>query len=198
VRVSPGKADAPGTLEAMRVVGGRTRGRRLKSPPGRDVRPTADRVREAVFDVLASMGAIEGAAVVDLFAGSGALAIEALSRGAARATLVERDPSALEAIRSNLENTGFTSSAQVVASDVHTWLRRRGSVAADVVFCDPPYGFEEWQDVVGRLVAPVLVLESDREVNAPVGWNVLRARRYGTTVVTVLEPVARVSRKGGV
>lgn len=153
-------------------------------------------MREAVFDVLSSMGAVEGAGVLDLFAGTGALAVEALSRGASSAVLVERDRAALEAIRSNLQTAEVSAFAEVVGAEVLSWLRRRGTFRADLVFCDPPYGFDEWEPVLGRLEAQLVVAESDRPVAPPGGWNALRPRRYGTTVVTLLEPRAGASRKG--
>src|SRR5947207_548827 len=107
----------------MRVVGGMAGGRRLRSPAGRSIRPTSDRVREAVFNVLTSLGEVEGATVVDLFAGTGALGIEALSRGAAHATFVDRDPVAVATIRDNLAAVGLAgASSEVVRADVLRWL----------------------------------------------------------------------------
>ena len=91
----------------MRVVAGTAGGRKLQAPPGRDIRPTSDRVREAVFSSLDSMGAVGGASVVDLFCGSGSLGIEALSRGAASATFVDNDPAAIATVRANLAATGL-------------------------------------------------------------------------------------------
>jgi 16S rRNA (guanine966-N2)-methyltransferase len=118
----------------MRVVAGRYKGRRLTAPAGLDVRPTSDRVREALFSIL---GDIEGLTVLDLFAGSGALGIEALSRGAARATLVDDDRRAIEAISANLAPLG-DADAEVVRADALVWLGgRRGPY--DLVFVDPPY-----------------------------------------------------------
>src|SRR5438093_104252 len=102
----------------MRVVAGTARGRRLQAPPGRDVRPTSDRVREAVFSSLASLDVIEGATVADLFAGSGAMGVEALSRGAASATFVDSSAAAVAAIRANLADTGLAGTATVVRADV--------------------------------------------------------------------------------
>ena len=98
----------------MRVIAGTARGRKLVAPHGNTVRPTADRVRQATFNALESRGAITDARVLDLFAGSGALGIEALSRGAAHCTFVEKDRSAVEAVNRNLETLGFTARATVV------------------------------------------------------------------------------------
>ena len=148
------------------------------------VRPTLDRVREAIFNALYSLDAVDGATVLDLFAGSGALGIEALSRGAAHVTFVERDPTALAAISGNLAATGLRDRADLVRADVMTWLP--SAPALDLVLADPPYEFDAWPDVLAAVRARIVVAESDREVGAPPGWEVRRSRRYGTTVVTLL------------
>jgi 16S rRNA (guanine966-N2)-methyltransferase len=172
----------------MRIVAGAWRGRRLTAPAGRDTRPTSDRVREAVFSIL---GPLDGAAVLDLFAGSGALGLEALSRGAQRATFVERAPAALAAIRANVAALGAT--ADVRARDVGAYLRDASSAGGpyDLVFLDPPY-----RDAAG--LAPVLSLvplladgarvvsESDRrEPLALPELEVLDQRRYGDTMIRI-------------
>src|SRR3954452_8003358 len=128
----------------MRVIAGAFRGRTLQAPRGRRTRPTADRVREAVFSML---GPVDGLRVLDLFAGSGALAIEALSRGAAEAILVERDPRALAAISRNVEATG--AAAAVRRRDALAWLRAYREAPFDLVFVDPPY------DAASRLAVPL-------------------------------------------
>jgi 16S rRNA (guanine966-N2)-methyltransferase len=183
----------------MRVVAGDARGRRLQAPPGRATRPTSDRVREAIFDVLGSLLAargrtLEGARVADLFAGSGALGIEALSRGAASAVFVESDRAAVATIRANLDATGFAGShATVVATDVARWLR--GADHQDLVLCDPPYRFSGWSNLL-TLMAPVgglpigglAVFESGTDLDLGPGWESLREKHYGGTVVTVAQP----------
>lgn len=156
----------------------------LEAPPGRATRPTGDRVREAVFNALGSMGALDGARVADLYAGSGALGIEALSRGAASCVLVESDQRALAALRRNVERTRVRG-ASVVAVPVERWLAA-GPGHFDVVLADPPYRFDGWAGLLGALDADLVVAESDRPVAAAAGWAVLRARRYGGTVVTFL------------
>ena len=152
------------------------------TPPGRDTRPTSDRVREAVFNALVSLDALDGAAVLDLFAGSGALGIEALSRGAASAVFVDDDRRAVESIRANLEATGLAGGT-VVQRDVLAWLGA-GPPPADLALLDPPYAFDGWDGVFALLAAPLVVAESDREIPLPPGWEVLRSRAYGGTVVT--------------
>ncbi len=170
---------------------GVARGRRLVSPAGPSTRPTADRVREATFNALHSLGAVAGATVADLFAGSGALGIEALSRGAGGATFVDRDRAALEAVRRNLAATGLADRAAVVPGDVLGWLTTT-TATFHLVLVDPPYGTgdEEWsrilEAVVGR-TAPggLVVVESDRPVVVVDGLEVLRTKRYGSTVVSI-------------
>lgn len=169
----------------MRVVAGSAKGRRLNAPDGLGVRPTGDRVREAVFDMLGSLDVVEGRRVADLFAGTGALGIEALSRGAAAATFVERDQAALDVIRTNLVVTGLYARATVVPGDALDWAATAPRV--DVALVDPPYAFDEWPALLASISAGTLVAESDRELDLGPRWVALRARRYGGTVVTVAQ-----------
>jgi 16S rRNA (guanine966-N2)-methyltransferase len=146
-----------------------------------------------MFSALVSLGGVEGAAVVDLFAGSGALGIEALSRGAQAAIFVETDRAALETIRSNLRTLGLGGpDVRVLAGDAERAAGSAQVTSADVVFADPPYRFEGWPDLLGRLAgggfSGMLVAESARAVTAPGGWDVVREKAYGSTVVTMLCP----------
>lgn len=173
----------------MRVVAGTARGRRLDAPEGRDTRPTTDRVREAVFNALGSLDALADATVVDLFAGSGALGIEALSRGATHATFVERDRRARAVVAANLERCGLAGRATVVEADAERYLA--GGVGPfDVALLDPPYAFDAWEALLATLPADLAVIESDREVVPGPGWEVVRSKRYGTTLVTIARRVA--------
>ena len=174
----------------MRVIAGRARGRRLVAPAGEATRPTADRVREATFNALHSLGAIEGARVVDLFAGSGALGIEALSRGADHATFVDRDRRAVAAIEANLAATGLTGSATVQCQTVERALDEavaRGD-RWTLALADPPYAFEGWEALLATVPADLVVAESGRPVPVPAGWRAIRERRYGATLVAILRP----------
>jgi 16S rRNA (guanine966-N2)-methyltransferase len=168
----------------MRVVAGSARGIRLVGPTGRSTRPTSDRVREATFNALGSLGLVEGAAVVDLFAGSGAMGIEALSRGASRATFVDADRSAVDTIRSNLDRTGLDRAATVIRADALRFAADE-SAGFDLALVDPPYAFDGWDDLLASLRVPVVVIESDREIDPGEEWTVVRSRRYGSTVVTI-------------
>ena len=167
----------------MRVVGGVAGGRRLHAPAGRALRPTSERVREAVFSSLESQGVLDGAVVVDLFAGTGALGIEALSRGASHAVFVDSDPAAIAAVRSNLEATGLAGAGRVVQSDVARFLEGEHG-PFEVAFVDPPYEFQAWDEVLARLDARTIVLESDRELDLGGAWRTTKLKRYGDTVVT--------------
>lgn len=121
----------------MRVVAGEAKGRRLVSPPASVTRSATERIRMSLFGILEPR--LEDAAVLDLFAGAGTIGIEALSRGAAHATFVERDRAAVQALRENLSATGFTDRATVVTQDVRAFLGRGAGGPFDLVFCDPPF-----------------------------------------------------------
>ena len=171
----------------MRVIGGRSRGRRLAARLPAGVRPTSDRVREAIFDILGSLGGVEGLEVVDLFCGSGALGVEALSRGAASVTFVDDDAAALGAVRANLTAVGLADArVTVVKATLPGWLQGRRRY--DLALCDPPYAFDGWAALLSGLDADVAVLESAQELAVPEPWVVARSRRYGGTLVTVARP----------
>lgn len=171
----------------MRVVAGTVGGRRLVAPPGADTRPTTDRVREAMFNALGSLGAVVGAEVADLYAGSGALGIEALSRGADRAHFVESDRRAADVVAANLADLGLDDRGVIVRRPVEAAIDALPD-ALDLVLADPPYAFDGWADLLARLVPKladdaVVVAESDRSLDLPHGWEKVRERTYGGTVV---------------
>ncbi len=183
----------------MRVIGGEFRGRRLSAPALPTVRPTSDRVREAIFDILFSLGGVEGLLVADLFAGSGAMGIEALSRGAASVTFVDRSPEALAAVRANLASVGLADAegegeATVVRGDATSWASTTAS-RYDLILCDPPYDYDGWESLVATLPADLAILESGSEIPAPPGWGIIKTKRYGGTIVTVARPEL-VTEKG--
>jgi len=166
-----------------RIVAGTHGGRRLRVPTGSGTRPTADRAREGLFSSLQSLLDLDGASVLDLYAGSGALGLEALSRGAASATLVERDPAAVAVLRANVGELGLP--ATVEDADVVAFLRRP-AVPVDLVLLDPPYELDV--DVPLALLGPwlapgaVVVVERRTRGPAPVAPEALaplRHRRYG-------------------
>jgi 16S rRNA (guanine966-N2)-methyltransferase len=181
------------------VIGGELRGRRLSAPDDPLVRPTSDRVREAVFDILYSLGGVDGLQVADLCAGSGAMGIEALSRGAASVTFVDHSAAALAAVRANLSSVGLQDAehegdATVVRADVASWAATTAS-RYDVIFCDPPYDYSGWEALVSQLPGDLAVLESGSAIVPPSGGGVIKTKRYGSTIVTVARPQL-VTEKG--
>ena len=196
----------------MRVIAGEARGRRLRPPPGATGRPTAERVREALFSILTARlpsPGWGGQRVLDLFAGSGALGIEALSRGAAQAVFVEVQASALRVVRTNLEHCGMAARARLVQDDVNVWLRR-ARVAPDaeggpfdLVLADPPYASEPHRAVLESLAPPLLacsalvVLEHETGTVPPdtAGeLGLVDRRRYGRATLSFYRPGAGGSR----
>ncbi len=177
-----------------RIVAGRLGGRRLVTPRGEVTRPTSERVRAAIGNALTAAGGVDGASVLDLYAGSGALGLELLSRGAAAVTLVERDRAALTAIRANVAALGVSAAVTVVASDVAAFVRLPGP-AFDVVVADPPYelAIQTLHALVadlfaaGRVHAGTDVLIERAARSGDIVWpeplRAGRSRRYGDTVV---------------
>lgn len=194
------------------MISGTARGIRLEVPPGNDVRPTIDRVREATFNALFSLGLIEDAHVLDLFAGTGALAIEALSRGASHAVLVEANRASAKVLTSNLERCRLDGQATVQVGDAFKWIERNhpapidlaGEAAGgdrsadedhpeaqtepapfDMALLDPPYDFDAWPELLAIVPADVVVIEASRPVDPGPRFTTLRQRKYGSTVVTI-------------
>lgn len=182
----------------MRVISGRLGGRRLQAPRGRVTRPTSDRVREALFSML---GDVQGAEVLDLFAGTGALGIEALSRGAKRAVFVERDAAALQALTANLAALELTEPTALIRrgeAGAALETARKRAETYDLFFVDPPYGqARAWARELTVALPPLLapearvVVESDRRAPLELEAELKRAmeteqqRRYGDTTITI-------------
>lgn len=173
----------------MRIIAGTKRGARIAAPKGLATRPTGDRVREAAFNLI---GPVDGAAVLDLFAGSGAMGLEALSRGAASATFVESDRSACRTISQNLEKLGLTG-ARVVCADA-VWTLRQEARVYDLVLVDPPY--ELWDELEPRLagqlervLAPdgLVLVETGSKTEPTLPLALRTSRRYGSARLTVFE-----------
>ena len=177
----------------MRIIGGTHRGRRIAAPRGGHTRPTGDRVREALFNLV---GPVDGASVLDLYAGSGALGLEALSRGARRCVCVETDGAACRAICANLETLGLTGGlvtqrdALAVLRDERTAGRRN-----ELLLLDPPY--ERWQELEPRLTelvptvvaaAGMVVVETDARVEPTLPLDLVTTRRYGSARLTLFAP----------
>lgn len=177
----------------MRIIGGRWRGRRLAAPTGADTRPTADRARQALFDMLMhspwAAGALPGATVLDAFAGTGAMGLEALSRGAARACFIENGRPALAALRANIAACKAEALAEVIAADAR--IPPRGS-ACSVIFLDPPYGRDLVPAALAGLgptgwLAPgaLIVAEVGSEEPPPVDIPLFADRTFGAARICI-------------
>jgi 16S rRNA (guanine966-N2)-methyltransferase len=176
----------------MRVIAGSARGTRLVAPRGARTRPTADRVREAVFSIL---GPLDGLRVLDLFAGSGALGIEALSRGARSATLIDNDPRALAAIARNLEATGIEAERRRAGAVAFLRDASRERREYDLVFIDPPYSRAETlaprlSAGLGEVLAQDARVVAESSARAPLALELplLDERRYGQTLIRIHGP----------
>jgi 16S rRNA (guanine966-N2)-methyltransferase len=218
-------------VPSVRIIAGERKGHRLKVPRGEAVRPTSDRVREAVFAALAAagvLGAVDdrcpvpgassaaptdalsgvleradgGVEVLDLFAGTGALGLEALSRGAGHAVFVETDPRVAAVLTANIRGVSYEARARVMAVDFTRALRvlRREGGRFDLLFVDPPY---RMLPDVGRVLSPVIaallapgglvVIEGPRSVRVDLGLGIVFERRYGDTVVTMVKEEAETA-----
>ncbi|MFZ5634852.1 MAG: 16S rRNA (guanine(966)-N(2))-methyltransferase RsmD [Bacillota bacterium] len=181
----------------MRIIAGSAKKRLLKVPPGWKGRPTADRVKESLFNILGNH--IIDSIFLDLFAGTGNIGIEALSRGALRAVFVEKDPRAARTIIQNLKISGLYGDSRVMARDVYRALTELGSQKEtkekfDVIFLDPPYGMGFEVPVISRvlelgLLSPggLIIAESSKRVELPsgiMGYPLVRKERYGDTVIS--------------
>jgi 16S rRNA (guanine(966)-N(2))-methyltransferase RsmD len=178
----------------MRVISGTFRGRRLKGPRGLELRPTGDRLKETLFNILAPR--ISGAVMLDVFSGTGAIGIEAISRGAGRVLFVEKDSAAVRLIRSNLRACGIEGGFELVQEDAFKFLRSlaRGGFQADIIFLDPPYDWVPFQDLLKLAVKPevlsaggVAVLEHMRKAALPEagdGYQRFRMVRHGDSCLS--------------
>lgn len=179
----------------MRVISGKYKGKRLLAPEGKFVRPTTDRIKETVFNILASKRDFEGVSVLDLFAGSGALGIEALSRGAEKAVFIDNNAESVRYVRSNLANVGAT--AEVYNTDFKVALRKlKDKCKFDMIFLDPPY-FEQAEQVVFDLIDEYNILtpkgiifwEHSTKIDLPEleKQYIIDTRKCGITYISFLE-----------
>lgn len=175
----------------MRVITGKAKGCKLSSPEGLDVRPTLDRVKESLFSILYPY--INNSNVLDLFAGSGALGIEALSRGAVKCTFIDKNKKSYDCVINNLRNTRLVDLASVYLSSYEDYLNKNCE-QFDLVFLDPPYSLGIEDDVFVRLHSHVhkdsiIVLESETEQKDFEGYEVIRNVRYGRVYLTLYKPL---------
>jgi 16S rRNA (guanine966-N2)-methyltransferase len=182
--MKPGSPPRKGQPEAgkIRIISGRWRGTRLSVPASPGLRPSSDRVRETLFNWL--MPALPGARVIDAFAGTGALGLEAVSRGAASAVLVERDPALAQGMRETVKRLSAQESVEVVQSDALAWLARQPPASFDLAFLDPPFAADLWQAAVQALLPTLapdawVYIESshDQAPALPSQWTLHREGR---------------------
>ncbi len=190
----------------MRIIRGTSRGKKLRTLRSQAIRPTSDRVKESIFNILGEE--IDGKHVLDLFAGTGNLGIEALSRGATRTVFVEKEKLAVDLIKKNLSHCGFDDGFHIITGEVERAIRhlhRKGEVF-DLIFMDPPYRRGLVQKTLGILQAhplhhegSILVIEHDRRETlseSTEGWTLARKRQFGDTVVSFIAPSGKRFSKG--
>jgi 16S rRNA (guanine966-N2)-methyltransferase len=190
----------------MRIISGTSRGRKLATPRSLSLRPTSDRVKESIFNILQDK--VDGRVVLDLFAGTGNLGIEALSRGAKRAVFVEKGRHAIQLIQRNLAQLGFGEKSEILEKDVNRAigiLKQRGE-CFDLVFMDPPYQKGWIENTLMKLGShpiygsgSILVVEHNRREPLPhrlVGWDLIRQRRIGDTVLSFLTRLGADHERG--
>ena len=187
-----------GQCEEMRIISGTSKGKKLRPLRGKAIRPTSDRVKESIFNILGEE--VEGKHVLDLLAGTGNLGIEALSRGAARAVFVEKEKSAIDFIKRNLSHCGFDERVHIITGEVERAIRllHRKEEVFDLIFMDPPYRRGLVQKTLDILQTQstyhedsILVIEHDRReplAESMEGWVLVRERPFGDTVVSFIVP----------
>lgn len=167
----------------MRIIAGTARGRKILAPAGQGTRPITDRAKEAIFNMLVSLGGVDDAVVIDLFAGSGSFGLECLSRGARRVTFVESDRHARQTLESNLATLGFSDRATVLPTPVERAVHTLGH--ADIAFCDPPYRLDVWSTLLDHVDADLLVGHAERPVELTERWVEERRRAYGRAKIVI-------------
>ena len=186
-----------GVPALLRVVGGKYGGRKLATPRGDQTRPTSDMAREGLFNALSHLVEWEGLLALDLFAGSGALGIEAISRGAERVVFVESHGKTVTLIRENLRSLGVEPErARVLKADVAAWLEKIPEAGFGLVLMDPPYAYAGYESVLKRLArqpavasGALIVVEADRtrELEPPANLELVRLKRYGDTQIFIYQ-----------
>lgn len=190
-------SDIERVIVVVRVVAGSAKGRPLKSVPGMGTRPTTDKVKEAIFSMIGPY--FDGGAVLDLFAGTGGLGIEALSRGMERAVFIDMESKSIETVKTNLKSTGFESNAEIYRNDAGRAIKaleKRKSIF-DLVFLDPPYRMKNGDALMTEMATrgllnagALLVLEYESSYSYPEeisGFDHLRTAKYGETAVSIYE-----------
>ncbi len=163
----------------MRVISGSAKGRKLVVPSGDHVRPTKDRVKEAIFNSLHSYGLVESRSFLDLFSGTGSLGIEALSRGAKSVVFIDHHAEAIDCIILNVEKLNYGSTSKILKTDALSFLERDDYF--DVALLDPPYKYEHWGTLLKQVNAHSIVIESSEQVTLESDWEIIKSQKYGQT-----------------
>tara|TARA_B100000579_G_scaffold154162_1_gene125307 strand:- start:6621 stop:7139 length:519 start_codon:yes stop_codon:yes gene_type:complete len=163
----------------MRVISGAAKGRKLVVPSGDQIRPTKDRVKEAIFNSLHSYGLVDNRSFLDLFSGTGSLGIEALSRGAKSVVFVDRYAEAIDCIMLNIEKLNYGSASKILKMDALSFLERNDYF--DVALLDPPYKYEHWGTLLRRINAHSIVIESSEPITLESDWEIIKSQKYGQT-----------------
>ena len=163
----------------MRVISGSAKGRKLVVPSGDHVRPTKDRVKEAIFNSLNSYGLVENRSFLDLFSDTGSLGIEALSRGAKSVVFIDHHAEAIDCIILNVEKLNYGSTSKILKTDALSFLERDDYF--DVALLDPPYKYEHWGTLLKRVNAHSIVIESSEQVTLESDWEIIKSQKYGQT-----------------
>ena len=163
----------------MRVISGSAKGRKLVVPSGEHVRPTKDRVKEAIFNSLHSYGLVENRSFLDLFSGTGSLGIEALSRGAKSVVFIDHHAEAIDCIILNVEKLNYGSTSKILKTDALSFLERDDYF--DVALLDPTYKYEHWGTLLKRVNAHSIVIESSEQVTLESDWEIIKSQKYGQT-----------------
>tara|TARA_X000001036_G_scaffold11125_1_gene9769 strand:- start:4795 stop:5343 length:549 start_codon:yes stop_codon:yes gene_type:complete len=170
-------------LRIMRIVAGSARGRKLILPTNSGIRPTKDRVREAIFNSLHSYGLVEDRQFLDLFAGTGSLGLEALSRGASSVVFVDNNDLAIDAIKQNSKILNFIQDVEIRRQDAMAYLSETRHF--DVALLDPPYNFEMWDELTSQINSSAVVVESSQKVSLGRSWAIIKEQSYGQTNVVI-------------
>jgi len=168
----------------MRIISGEDRGRKIEAPSGMGTRPILDRAKESIFNMLVSLGGVEDLTVFDLYAGSGSFGLECLSRGAKNVHFVENSKHAINTLTKNVETIGYSQRCQIHRMPVAGFLAKQLQV--DLVFCDPPYKDDPWEDIFSKFKSEVtLVGHAATEIDLPEGWQELKRRKYGRSHILI-------------
>ncbi|MEC8334133.1 MAG: 16S rRNA (guanine(966)-N(2))-methyltransferase RsmD [Actinomycetota bacterium] len=163
----------------MRVIAGVEKGRKLVAPSGDHIRPTKDRVKEAIFNSLHSYGLVNDKSFLDLFSGTGSLGIEALSRGANSVVFVDNNQEAIDCITLNVKKLNYGSVSKILKTDALNFLKKEEYF--DIALIDPPYKYEHWSALLEHINAHSIVIESSEKVILESDWQIIKSQKYGQT-----------------